>query len=161
MSKVKPIPEGFTTVTPYLVCSPCDEAIDFYKSAFGATEICRLASPDGDKIVHATIQIGNSMIMLGDEFPDWDCLSPESVGGSPVMIHLYVEDADSVIDSAAQAGAEVTMPAQDMFWGDRYGTINDPFGHKWSIATHIKEVSGEELERGAREIFENTTEGGA
>jgi len=149
MSKVKPIPDGMNTVTPHLVCKEAAKAIEFYKKAFGAEERFRLGTPDKKKVLHASLRIGNSAIMLADEFPDWGSVGPETLKGTPVVIHLYVEDADSVFDQAVRAGATVTMPLQDMFWGDRYGQLRDPFGHSWSVATHVRDVSLEEMEQAA------------
>lgn len=150
MPKVKPIPDGMNTVTPHLVCKDAAKAIEFYKKAFGAEERFRLDTPDKKKILHASLSIGGSAIMLADEFPDWGSVGPETLKGTPVVIHLYVEDADSVFDQAVRAGATVTMPLQDMFWGDRYGQLRDPFGHSWSVATHVRDVSIEEMEQAAK-----------
>ena len=150
MPKVKPIPDGMNTVTPHLVCKDAAKAIEFYKKAFGAEERFRLDTPDKKKILHASLSIGGSAIMLADEFPDWGSVGPETLKGTPVVIHLYVEDADSVFDQAVRAGATVTMPLQDMFWGDRYGQLRDPFGHSWSVATHVRDVSLEEMEQAAK-----------
>lgn len=151
-NKVKPIPDGYGAVTPYLTVKGAAQALDFYKQAFGAEERLRIAGPDG-RVMHAEITIGGAVVMLNDEAPDWDALSPQTIGGSPCAIMLYVHDADAVIDRAAKAGATVTMPAQDQFYGDRCGNITDPFGHKWSIATHIEDVTPAELERRAKEMF--------
>ena len=150
MSKVKPVPEGMNTVTPHLVCKGAAQAIEFYKKAFGAEERVRLDTPDGKKVLHASLRIGDSAIMLADEFPDWGSVGPETLKGTPVVIHLYVKDADSVFDQAVKAGATVKMPLEDMFWGDRYGQLRDPFGHSWSIATHVRDVSLEEMEQAAK-----------
>ena len=150
MSKVKPVPEGMNTVTPHLVCKDAAQAIDFYKKAFGADERGRLNTPDGKKVLHAAIRIGNSVIMLIDEFPEWNTVSPQTLNGSPVTIHLYVENAELVFTRAVQAGATVIMPLEDMFWGDRYGKLQDPFGHTWSIATHTRDVSHEEMAQAAK-----------
>ena len=146
-SKPKPIPEGMHSLTPHLVCAGAAEAIEFYKKAFGASEGGRLAGPNG-KLMHAHVTIGDSSLMLVDEMPEWKCLGPKAMGGSPVTIHLYVEDVDAVVAQAVAAGAQVTMPVADMFWGDRYGQLVDPFGHKWSIATHIKDMTPEEIRQG-------------
>jgi uncharacterized glyoxalase superfamily protein PhnB len=148
---VKGCPEGMHTVTPYLTCVGAAEAIEFYKKAFNAMELARLPGPDG-KIVHAMIRIGDSTLMLADEFPEMESFSPKSLKGSPITIHLYVGNVDAFVSRAVEAGAKITMPVADMFWGDRYGQIEDPFGHKWSVATHIRDVTPEELERGAHEI---------
>lgn len=144
-------PEGMHTVTPYLTCVGAAEAIEFYKRAFNAVELARLPGPGG-RIVHAMIRIGDSVVMLADEFSEMESFSPKSLKGSPVTLHLYVENVDSFVSRAVEAGAKVTMPVADMFWGDRYGQLEDPFGHKWSVATHIRDVTSEELERGAQEI---------
>ncbi|CAN5343086.1 VOC family protein [soil metagenome] len=151
MPDVKPIPEGMHTITPHLVCKNAAEAIEFYKKAFGAIEIARQVTTDG-KILHAAIQIGDSPVMIVDEFPDWSCLSPQSLNGSPVTLHLYVEDVDGVMKRAVDAGAEITMPLEEMFWGDRYGKLLDPYGHCWSVATHTRDVSSAEMERAAKEM---------
>lgn len=141
---VKPIPEGMHTITPHLTCAGAAEAIDFYKKAFGATELGRMASPDG-RLMHAQIKIGDSFIMLVDEYPEWGGTGPKTLKGSPVTLHMYVTDADAVFNTAVAAGATAKMPMADMFWGDRYGIVIDPFGHSWSIATHIKDMSPEEM----------------
>jgi len=147
--QVKPIPDGMHTVTPHLVCAGAAEAIDFYKTAFSAVEVGRLPGPQG-KLIHAMIRIGDSTVMLVDEFPEWGSFGPRSLKGSPVTIHLYVEDVDSFVKRAVEAGAKITMPLADMFWGDRYGQLEDPFGHHWSVATHIRDVSPEEMAQAAR-----------
>jgi PhnB protein len=149
-SSVKPIPDGMHTVTPHLICDGAADAIAFYKKAFNAQDLAQLAGKNG-KIVHALIRIGDSMIMLVDEFPEWGSFGPRSLKGSPVTIHLYVEDADAIVARAVEAGATVIMPIADMFWGDRYGVIEDPFGHRWSVATHIRDATPEELAKGALE----------
>lgn len=141
---VKPIPEGMHTVTPHLVCAGAASAIEFYKKAFGAVELHRIPGPDG-KLMHAAIRIGDSVVMLVDENPQWGAKGPKTLNGSPVTIHLYVENADAVYDQAIVAGASGTMPVADTFWGDRYGMVVDPFGHNWSIATHVRDVSPEEM----------------
>jgi PhnB protein len=143
---VKPVPEGYHTVTPYLIVSGGAKAIEFYKRAFGATEKLRLEGPDG-KLGHAEIEIGDSVIMLADEFPEMGAKSPQSIGGTPVGICLYVENVDARFEQAVKAGAKIERPLQDQFYGDRSGTVIDPFGHKWTIATHIEDVSEEELGR--------------
>jgi PhnB protein len=142
--KTPPIPHGMHSVTPHLVCAGAAQAIEFYKKAFGATEVARLPGPQG-KIMHAMLRIGDSPVMLADEMPDWGSLGPKSLKGSPVTIHLYVADADEFVERAAKAGAKVTMPVEEQFWGDRYGKIEDPFGHHWSVATHVRDVSAEEM----------------
>lgn len=148
-SHVKPIPDGMHTVTPHLVCAGAAEAIEFYKNAFGAVELGQVPGPEG-KLLHALIRIGDSPIMLIDEFPQHNTLGPKSLNGSPVTIHLYVQDVEAVVKQAVAAGAKVTMPVADMFWGDRYGVLEDPFGHHWSVATHVRDVNPKELQEAAR-----------
>ena len=145
-STVKPIPEGYHTVTPYLIIKGAAEALEFYKKAFGATELFRMDQPDG-KIGHAEIKIGDSPIMLCDEYLEMNHASPKTLGGSPVSLLLYVEDVDTVFDRAISAGAEQQMPLVDKFYGDRSGSVLDPFGHVWHIATHKKDVALEEMEK--------------
>jgi len=149
--KVKPIPEDMHSVTPHLVCAGAAEAIEFYKQAFGAVEGGRLPGPDG-KLMHAMIRIGDSAVMLVDEMPQWGALGPKSLKGSPVTIHLYVEDVDAVVKRAVGLGAKLTLPVDDMFWGDRYGKLEDPFGHHWSIATHKRDVTPEEMQQAMRDM---------
>jgi len=144
--KVKPIPEGMHSVTPHLVCAGAADAIEFYKKAFGAEECARMPGPGG-KIIHAAIRIGDSTVMLVDEDPRWGALGPKTLKGTPVTIHLYVEDVDRFAARAAGAGATVVMPVADMFWGDRYGLLEDPFGHRWSVATHVRDVTPEEMKQ--------------
>ena len=144
-------PKGYHTVTPHLVMRDSAKAIEFYKKAFGATEISRMEMPGG-KIGHAEIQIGDSRLMLADEFPG-ATRSPESLGGTTVSLHLYFADVDSAFKQATAAGAKADMPPADMFWGDRYGKVTDPFGHSWGLATHIKDVTPEEMKKGADEMF--------
>ena len=146
MQKVKPIPQGMHSVTPHLVCAGAAKAIEFYKKAFGAEEGGRLPGPDG-RLMHAAIRIGDSTVMLVDEMPEWGSLGPKALKGTPVTIHLYVEDADAFVARAAQAGAKVTMPVAEQFWGDRYGKVEDPFGHHWSVATHVRDVTPEEMKK--------------
>jgi PhnB protein len=141
-----PIPDGAHTVTPHLICGNAAAAIEFYKKAFGTTEKSRLPGPDG-KLMHAAIAIGDSTVMLVDEMPQHGALSPKSLKGSPVAIHLYVEDADATAARAAAAGAKITMPVADMFWGDRYGQLEDPFGHRWSVATKVRDMSPQEMQQ--------------
>jgi len=141
---VKAIPEGMHSVTPHLVCAGAANAIEFYKKAFNAVEVARMPGPNGS-LMHAAVRIGDSTVMLVDEFPDWKSFGPNKLGGSPVTIHLYVQDADATFNQAVAAGATVRMPPADMFWGDRYGQITDPFGHIWSIATHVKDMTPEEM----------------
>ena len=146
---VKPIPEGYHSVTPYLIVRGGAEAIEFYKKAFGATELFRFPTPDG-KIGHAEIKIGDSPIMLADEYPQMGYNSPQSIGGSPVSLMVYVEDVDTVFSRAVESGATVKEVVQDKFYGDRTGSVVDPFGHVWHIATHKEDVSLEEMERRAK-----------
>lgn len=143
---VKPIPDGYQTATPYLIVNQATHAIEFYKKAFGAIELMRLADDTG-KIAHAEIKIGNSPIMLADEFPEMGFRSPQSLGGSPVTIMLYVDNVDDQFSQALAPGANPLRPVEDQFFGDRSGTLSDPFGHVWTIATHIEDVSPEEINR--------------
>ncbi|MET0406843.1 MAG: VOC family protein [Hyphomicrobium sp.] len=136
--------EALQAITPHLVCGGAADAIDFYRKAFGAEEVMRLAGPNG-KLMHALIRIGNANVMLVDEAPEWGSLSPLTLGGSPVTLHLYVADVDGFVDRAVKAGALLRMPVEDMFWGDRYGIVEDPFGHKWSVATHQRDMSEDEI----------------
>ena len=145
---VKPIPDGYHTVTPYLIIKGAAGAIEFYKKAFGATELFRMTQPDG-RVGHAEIKIGNSPLMLADEFPEMGARSPQSFGGSPVSILLYVEDVDAFAGQAIAAGAKVIRPVKDQFYGDRSGSFEDPFGHHWHIATHKEDVSPEEMHKRA------------
>jgi PhnB protein len=149
--KAKPIPKGFRTVTPHLVCEGAADAIKFYKKAFGAEEVMRLPGPDG-KIMHACVQIGDSAVMLVDEMPKWNVLGPKSLKGSPVTIHLFVEDVDAFVRRAVKAGAKVTMEVADMFWGDRYGQLEDPFGHRWSVATHVRDLTPAEIKEAMQKM---------
>ena len=146
MSKIKAVPDGMHTVTPHLVCAGAAEAILFYKKAFNAVEEGRLPGPDG-RIMHAMIRIEGSAVMLVDEMPEWGALGPRSLNGSPVTIHLYVEDVDAFVERAVAAGAKITMPVADQFWGDRYGKLEDPFGHHWSVGTHLRDVSVDEMQK--------------
>jgi PhnB protein len=144
--KVQPIPAGYPAVTPYLLVRSAQQALEFYKKAFGAKEKGRMAGPDG-RVMHAEMRVFNTVVMLSDEFPDRGALSPESLKGSPVGLFVYTRDVDGAIARAGAAGATVTMPAQDMFWGDRFGTIRDPFGHDWQFATHKEDVTSQEMHR--------------
>jgi len=144
MAQVEAIPAGMHSVTPHLVCAGAAEAIEFYKRAFNAVETGRLPGPGG-KLVHAQIRIGDSAVMLVDEMPEHGALGPKTLKSTPVTLHLYVEDADAFFERALAAGATVRMPLTDMFWGDRYGQLEDPFGHRWAVATHIRDVSGEQM----------------
>jgi len=152
-NQIKAVPDGFHTLTPHLVVKGASQAIEFYKKAFGAEEIKRLPGPDGQSLIHAELKIGNSRLLLVDEFPEMDCRGPKSVGGSPVSIHMFVEDADAAFDKALAAGAEVRMPLADQFWGDRYGVLTDPFGHIWSIATHKENLTPQEIGERAQAAF--------
>jgi PhnB protein len=146
-TEVKKIPTGYHTATPYLVVADAARAIDFYKRAFGATELARMETPQG-KIGHAELKIGDSIIMLSDEI--MGNRSPQTLGGSPVSIFLYVEDVDSVFNQAVDAGAKSDMPPTNMFWGDRYGKLTDPFGHLWGVGTHVEDVAPEEMRQRAQ-----------
>jgi PhnB protein len=151
-SQVKPIPQGFRSVTPYLTLNDAARAIDFYKRAFGAQEVMRMAGPDG-KIGHAEIKIGDSMIMLADEMAGSGSRSPQSLAGTTGGIFLYVENADAVFNQAVSAGAQVEAPLADMFWGDRYGRLRDPFGHSWSVATHKEDIAPAEMSKRMQEAI--------
>jgi PhnB protein len=141
----KPIPDGYYTVTPHLTVKGAEKALDFYKQAFGAQEIVRMPGPGGQGIMHAEIKIGNSIVMLNDEFPGMGESSPQSLGGHTASIYLYVEDVDSVYAKAVAAGGTGRVPVMDMFWGDRTGRVVDPFGHEWAISTHKEDLSVEEI----------------
>jgi len=149
---VQAVPKGYHTVTPHMTVRDAARAIEFYKQAFGAEEKGAMKGPDG-KIMHAELRIGDSVIMLADEFPEFGSLSPLSTGGTGIALHIYIEDVDSAFDRAVKAGAKVDMPVADMFWGDRYGKLSDPFGHKWSIATHICDMSSEEIGEAQEEFM--------
>jgi PhnB protein len=154
-----PIPHGREGLIPHLVCDPCAEAIEFYKRAFGAEEVGRMPAPDGTKIMHAAILIDGRPVFLADDFPEFcggKSRSPKALGGTPVTIHRYVEDCDAAIKRAQEAGATVQMPAQDMFWGDRYGVVVDPFGHSWALATHLADLTPEEMVKAAEAAFAQT-----
>jgi PhnB protein len=151
--QIKPVPEGYHTITPHLVVKGASQAIEFYKKAFGAEELTRLPGPDGKSIMHAALKIGDSILFLVDAFPEMGCQGPEIGGQSPVTIHLFVEDVDSTFNAALAAGAEQTMPVADMFWGDRYGRLVDPFGHHWSLATHKEDLTPEEISKRAQTAF--------
>ncbi len=150
-----PIPAGQEGLIPHLVCSPCAEAIDFYKKAFDAEEVSRMPAPDGRRIMHAAIRIAGRALFLVDDFPEYcgKSQTPVALGGTPVTIHRYVEDVDAAIKQAEDAGATVPMPPQDMFWGDRYGVLVDPFGHRWSLATHKSDPTPEEMNKAMQEAF--------
>ncbi len=149
----KTIPEGFHSVTPMFMFKDARKAIEFYKRAFGAQERYAMPGPDGKGVMHAELRIGNSIIMMGEENPQQTCKSAETAGGSPVSFYLYLENVDKAFKTALAAGAESRMPVQEMFWGDRVGTVQDPFGYSWMLATHVKELSPQEIEQGAKAAF--------
>lgn len=149
---VDAIPKGFSSVTPHLIIKDCGAAIDFYKKALGADEIYRSLMPDG-RVMHAMIKIGNSFVMMADEFPDMGSVGPNTLGGTSATLHIYTEDADKLFKQATDAGAITLMPLSDMFWGDRYGMIQDPYGHRWAIATHKIDVLPQDMEKAAKEFF--------
>lgn len=151
-AQVKPIPDGYPTITPYLIVRGAAAAIDFYRTAFGAVERLRMDAPGGT-IGHAELLIGGGLVMLADEMPEMGWSSPAAMGGTPVSLHLYVEDVDAVVGRALAAGATLSRPVADQFYGDRQGTVVDPFGHVWSISTHIEDVSPEEIRRRAEVLF--------
>ena len=146
-SPVKAIPDGMHSLTPHLICAGAADAIEFYKKAFNAVELARLPGQNG-KLMHAAVRIGDSVLMLVDENLEWGSTGPKTLKGSPVFIHLYVQDVDAVVAQAVAAGAKLTMPVTDMFWGDRYGQLEDPFGHKWSVATHTRDLTPEQIQAG-------------
>jgi PhnB protein len=148
MPNVKPIPDGYSSVTPYIIVAGAAKAIEFYNSVFGATERMRLGGPDG-KIGHAELEIGDSLIMLADEHPEMGALAPPTVGGTPVGLHVYVADVDAVAAKAVAAGATLKRPVENQFYGDRLGSLIDPFGHLWHISTHVEDVSPDEIARRA------------
>ena len=151
-NKVQAIPDGYQGATPYLCVKEAAQAIEFYKQAFGATELMRMPDPSG-KIMHAEIEIDAARIMLSDEFPEMNALSPQTIGGSPVTIHLYVEDVDALAKQAVAAGMEIARPVENQFYGDRGGVFKDPYGHRWSVATHIEDLTPEEIQKRAAEMF--------
>lgn len=152
-TRVAAIPRGYHTVTPHLTVRGAAEAIDFYTRAFGARERGRMPGPDGKAIMHAELQIGNSIVFLADEFPGMGCRAPQTLGGATGTLHLYVRDVDRAFERAVAAGAEVRMPVTDMFWGDRYAKVADPFGHEWGLATHKEDLSAREIGRRAAAFF--------
>jgi PhnB protein len=158
MASVKPIPDGYSTVTPYLFIRGAAAAIDYYKKVFGAQEIMRLKAPNG-LIAHAELRIGDSMVMLGDENPLWGNKSPQTLGGSATGLHVYVENVDAVVQAAVDAGAQLVRPVQDQFYGDRTGSVTDPFGHIWSVATHVEDVSPEEISRRMAKVMSQAASG--
>jgi PhnB protein len=145
-NKVKPIPEGYYSITPYLVIKGAAAAIDFYKQAFGATEIMRMPQPDG-RVGHAELKFGNSIVMLADEYPEMQVVGPKTLGNTSVGLLLYLDDVDKAVERAVSLGATIKKPIADQFYGDRTGTIEDPFGHKWTLAVHIEDVTPEEMQR--------------
>ena len=149
---VQPVPEGYHTVTPYLTVDDAEAAIAFYGRAFGAKERSRMASPDG-KIAHAELELGDSVVMLSDAFPQFQAKPPKELGGTSVGVFLYVESVDAVVKQAVDAGATLAMPPEDQFWGDRFGSVTDPFGHSWQIATHVEDVPPEEMAERATAAF--------
>jgi uncharacterized glyoxalase superfamily protein PhnB len=151
MKQVDPVPEGMHSITPHLVCAGAADAIAFYKRAFLAEEVMRLPGPDG-RLMHAMIRIEGSPVMLVDEHPDWGIVGPKTLKGSPVTIHIFVADVDTAVARAVAAGAKILMPVADMFWGDRYGKIEDPFGHHWSIATHMRDLTPQEIGEAMRSM---------
>src|SRR5437867_4774939 len=153
MTQVKSIPSGFHTLTPYLVVRGAARAIEFYKKAFGAEELARMPGPDGKTIGHAELKVGDSVFFLSDECPGMGCQSPETLKGTTQALHIYVQDVDAAFDQAVAAGATVKMPVADMFWGDRFGKLADPFGHEWSLGTHKEDLSPEEIDRRAKAFF--------
>jgi PhnB protein len=155
IGSVRPVPEGYHSVTPYLVVDGAAGAIEFYKKAFGATEVLRMAAPGG-RVGHAEIRIGDSLIMLADEHPDMGARGPKAFGGSPVTLHLYVADVDAVARQAVAAGAKERRPVKDQFYGDRSGTFEDPYGHVWHIATHKEDLSPDELKRRAKQAMQQS-----
>jgi PhnB protein len=154
---VKPIPDQYHSITPYMTVRDAARAIEFYKQAFGAKERGVMKGPDG-KVMHAELMIGDSIIMLGDEMPEFGALSPQSTGGAGMGLHIYVDGVDAAFDRAVKAGARVDMPVSDQFWGDRYGKLTDPFGHKWSIATHTKDLSADEMKTAMNEAMSKMQE---
>lgn len=148
----KPVPEGYHTVTPYLIIDNAREAIEYYRQLFGAEEIMRMEAPDG-KIMHADLRIGDSRIFISDEFPGGECKSPRSLGAATALVFLYVEDVDRLVERARDAGARVTDKPEDTFWGDRYSQFTDPFGLCWAVSTHIEDVSSDEVQRRCREFM--------
>src|SRR5208337_2287281 len=153
MKKISYIPKGYNSVTPYLVIKGAAKAIEYYKNVFGATEIHRMASPDG-RVGHAELQIGTSRIMLADENPQMGARSAESIGASPVSLYVYLPDCDKVVEKAVAEGAKILKPVQDQFYGDRSGFLQDPFGHFWGIATHIEEVSPQEMKERMKKVMQ-------
>jgi PhnB protein len=152
MNEIEKIPKDYHSITPVLIVKNGDKAIEFYKNGFGVEERCRMKSPDG-RVAHAELKLGDSVFMLSDEYPEMKCHSPKTIGGSPVSMYVYVDDVDSIFNKAISAGAKVLDPVKDQFWGDRHGRLEDPFGHLWSIATHKKDLSEEEMKKAAEAAF--------
>lgn len=152
MNQIEKIPKDYHSITPVLIVKNGDEAIEFYKKGFGVQERDRMKGPDG-RVAHAELKLGDSVFMLSDEYPEMDCHSPKTIGGSPVSMYVYVDDVDSFFDKAISAGAKVLDPIKDQFWGDRHGRLEDPFGHLWSIATHKKDLSEDEMKKAAEAAF--------
>jgi uncharacterized glyoxalase superfamily protein PhnB len=155
---IKPIPEGYQTITPMFISKDARKSMEFYKKAFGAEERFFMAGPDGKGVMHAEIQIGTSIIMIGEENPTCPSKSAETMGGSPVSFYIYVENVDEAFKIAVDAGAKVGMPVEDMFWGDRMGTVQDPFGYTWSLASHTKDLTPEEIQEGEKAFFAKMAE---
>jgi uncharacterized glyoxalase superfamily protein PhnB len=155
----KPVPKGFHTITPHIVCRDAKKAIEFYQKAFGAESVRTLSMPDGS-VMHAELKIGDSIVMLGEEAPKWNVLSPLSLGNCTAVIHLFTDDVDSAFQRAVSAGCTAMMPVMDQFWGDRYGQVVDPFGHRWSIATHKEDLSDEEIQKRGRIAMEEMSKAG-
>jgi uncharacterized glyoxalase superfamily protein PhnB len=157
--KVSPVPEDFHTITPHLVVRGVVKAVAFYEQAFGASELYRNLAPDGVSVMHSEMLLGSSRFFVNDEFPEYGVLSPKTLNGSPVMLHLYVEDVDSFFEQAVEAGAEIAMPVADAFWGDRYGILVDPFGHRWSVASRIEDLAPDETHERAKAWAAQNAEG--
>lgn len=153
MTEVKKIPDGYSSVTPALIVKDGLKAIEYYKKTFGAKQRACMMMPDGKKVAYAELEMGNSVIMIGDEFPEMKFLSPTTIGGTPISLVLYVEDVDKTFNLAVSEGGKVLEPLADQFWGDRLGSIEDPFGHRWSILTHIKDLTPEEMNKAAEEAY--------
>lgn len=154
----KPIPEGYQTVTPMIMFKDARKAIEFYRRAFGAEERFVMPEPDGKGVMHAELRIGNSIIMMGEEHPQEACKSAKTLGGSPVSFYIYLENVDEAFRTALAAGAEARMAVEDMFWGDRAGTVQDPFGYSWTLATHTKDLTPQEIQQGAQAFFARMTQ---
>jgi len=153
MSEVQTIPSGFHTVTPTIFVNGAAQAMDFYKQALGATEVCRHTTPDGSKVMHGELKIGDSTLFIADEFPEFGMLSPQTLKGNSVTFYLYVDNCDELFNRATSAGASTVRPLEDTFWGDRTGMIGDPYGHKWNISTHVRDVTPEEMAAASAKFF--------